>query len=48
MHIGPETEVSGLYNVGDGIKPEGFMETEGVAAGVDLMLEKFNKELRGV
>jgi phytoene dehydrogenase-like protein len=48
MHIGPETEVSGLYNVGDGIKPEGFMETEGVAAGVELMLEKFNKELRGV
>jgi phytoene dehydrogenase-like protein len=43
-HIGPETEVKGLYNVGDGIKPVGFMETEGVAAGVELMLEKFNKD----
>ncbi len=48
MHIGPETEVSGLYNVGDGIKPVGFMETEGVAAGVSLMLEKFNKDFEGV
>ncbi|GBE17640.1 dehydrosqualene desaturase [archaeon BMS3Abin16] len=48
ISIGPETEVSGLYNVGDGVKPVGFMETEGVAAGVSLMLEKFNKELRGV
>jgi phytoene dehydrogenase-like protein len=43
-HICPETEVKGLYNVGDGIKPVGFMETEGVAAGVELMLEKFNKD----
>jgi len=48
IHIGPETEVAGVYNVGDGVKPVGFMETEGVAAGVELMLEKFNKELRGV
>jgi phytoene dehydrogenase-like protein len=44
--LSPETEVKGLYNVGDGIKPSGFMETEGVAAGVGMMLlEKFNKEL---
>jgi phytoene dehydrogenase-like protein len=43
-HLGPQTPIGGLYNVGDGIKPQGFMETEGVAAGVELMLEKFNKE----
>lgn len=47
-HLGPETPVKGLYNVGDGIKPQGFMETDGVAAGVELMLEKFNKDMRGV
>jgi phytoene dehydrogenase-like protein len=47
-HIGPETGVKGLYNVGDGIKPVGFMETEGVAAGVGEMLEKFNKEMHEV
>jgi phytoene dehydrogenase-like protein len=44
-HVEPETPIKGLYNVGDGVKPIGFMETEGVAAGVELMLEKFNKDL---
>lgn len=42
-HLNPETEVKGLYNVGDGIKPEGFMETDGIAAGVNQALEKINK-----
>jgi phytoene dehydrogenase-like protein len=45
-HLSPETEINGLYNVGDGIKPIGYMETEGVAAGVEKMLEKFNKALK--
>jgi hypothetical protein len=45
-HLSPETEIKGLYNVGDGIKPIGYMETEGVAAGVEKMLEKFNKDLK--
>lgn len=48
MHIPPETPVHGLYNVGDGIKPLGLMETEGVAGGVELMLERFNKDFQGV
>ncbi|MFQ5800293.1 MAG: phytoene desaturase family protein [Candidatus Hydrothermarchaeales archaeon] len=47
-HLGPQTPIQGLYNVGDGIKPMGFMETEGVAKGVELMLEKFNKDMQEV
>ncbi len=46
-HISPGTPIIGLYNVGDGIKTPGLMETEGVAAGVELMLEKFNKDMAG-
>ncbi len=42
-HISPETPVKGLYLVGDAIKPEGFMETDGVAAGVKLALERIEK-----
>ncbi len=44
-HLSPETDLMGLYNVGDGVKPQGFMETEGVAAGVEDMLRKFNKDM---
>jgi phytoene dehydrogenase-like protein len=36
--LGPETPVQGLYNVGDAIKPQGWVETEGVAAGVNAAL----------
>ncbi len=39
-HIGPETPLKGLFNVGDGVKPRGLMETEGVAGGVEEMLRK--------
>lgn len=38
-HIDPISPVKGLYYVGDAIKPEGWMETEGVAAGVEMALE---------
>ncbi len=48
IHIPPETPIKGLYNVGDGVKPLGLMETEGVAGGVELMLERFNKDFQGV
>ncbi|MEE8357810.1 MAG: NAD(P)/FAD-dependent oxidoreductase [Candidatus Hydrothermarchaeales archaeon] len=37
-HIGPVSPVEGLFYVGDAIKPEGWMETEGVAKGVEMML----------
>lgn len=33
-HIAPKTPIKNLYLVGDAIKPRGFMETEGIAAGV--------------
>lgn len=35
VEISPETPVRGLYVVGDAVKPKGFMETEGIAAGVE-------------
>lgn len=38
MEISPETPVEGLYIVGDAVKPRGYMETEGVAAGVALAM----------
>ncbi len=37
-HLSPATPVRGLYMVGDAVKPEGWMETDGVAAGVDEAL----------
>lgn len=41
------TPIKNLYNVGDAIKPRGYMESEGVAKGVELMLESLKiKELR--
>jgi phytoene dehydrogenase-like protein len=36
----PETPVKGLYLVGDAVKPRGYMETEGVAAGVKQALQE--------
>lgn len=42
MVLGPETPLKGLYLVGDGIKPQGWMETDGVAAGVEVALEKID------
>jgi len=47
LHVGAGTPIRGLYNVGDGVKPEGLMETDGVAGGVLEMLEKFNKDMVG-
>lgn len=38
QHLDPKTPIQGLYNVGDAIKPEGWVETEGIAKGVELML----------
>lgn len=40
MTMDPGTPVKGLYLVGDGVKPQGWMETEGVAAGVEIALER--------
>ena len=40
QHLDPETPIQGLYNVGDAIKPEGWMETEGIAKGVELMVSR--------
>ena len=37
--LGPETPVEGLFLVGDAVKPRGYMETEGVAAGVKAALK---------
>jgi phytoene dehydrogenase-like protein len=39
MEVRPETPVEGLYIVGDAVKPRGYMETEGVAAGVALAMK---------
>ncbi len=41
--LGPETPIRGLYNVGDAIKPRGWVETEGVAAGVKAALERIER-----
>jgi len=46
MHIPFTTPVKNLYNVGDGIKPEGYVETDGVAKGVELMLEHLQSGIR--
>ena len=39
-YIDPQSPVEGLYYVGDSIKPCGWMETEGVATGVEIALDK--------
>jgi len=38
VHLPPATPVEGLYLVGDAVKPEGWMETDGIAAGVEEAL----------
>jgi len=38
-HLSPATPVEGLYIVGDAVKPEGWMETDGIAAGVEEALK---------
>jgi phytoene dehydrogenase-like protein len=43
VHLDFKTPVKSLYCVGDAIKPEGWMESEGVAAGVGLLLEHLLK-----
>lgn len=43
VRISPETPIKNLYCVGDAIKPQGWMESEGVAAGVSLLLEHLQK-----
>jgi phytoene dehydrogenase-like protein len=39
MEIRPETPVKNLYIVGDAVKPNGYMETDGLAAGVELAMK---------
>ena len=41
--VSPLSHVKGLYFVGDAIKPKGWMETEGVAAGVKMALREIEK-----
>ncbi len=41
--IPPPLPVRGLYLVGDAIKPRGWMETEGVAAGVKMAVDEIEK-----
>ncbi len=36
--VGPETPLSGLYLVGDAVKPAGYLMTEGVAQGVASLM----------
>jgi phytoene dehydrogenase-like protein len=38
-YVDPVSPIEGLYYVGDAIKPRGWMETEGVAAGVEIVLD---------
>ncbi|MEE9474413.1 MAG: NAD(P)/FAD-dependent oxidoreductase [Candidatus Hydrothermarchaeaceae archaeon] len=41
--VPPLLPVKGLYFVGDAVKPKGWMETEGVAAGVKIVVEEMEK-----
>jgi phytoene dehydrogenase-like protein len=41
--VSPFSHVKGLYFVGDAIKPEGWMETEGVAAGVKMLIDEIER-----
>lgn len=43
VYVSPETPIKNLYCVGDAIKPKGWMESEGVAAGVELLLKHLQK-----
>ncbi len=42
-HVDPKSPVEGLYYVGDSIKPRGWIETEGVAAGVEMVLDELSR-----
>jgi phytoene dehydrogenase-like protein len=37
--LAPETELAGLYQVGDAVKPSGFLMVEGVAQSVNALLD---------
>lgn len=39
-YINPVSPIKGLYFVGDSIKPQGWMESEGVAKGVEMALSR--------
>ena len=41
-----KTPISNLFLVGDAVKPRGYMETEGIAAGVKEMIEYINRKHR--
>ncbi|MBU2559628.1 NAD(P)/FAD-dependent oxidoreductase [archaeon] len=41
--VSHQSGVDGLYFVGDGVKPSGWIETEGVAAGVKLVIDEIEK-----
>jgi len=41
--LGCTGPIKGLFYVGDAVKPEGLMETEGVAGGVTEVLKKINE-----
>lgn len=43
QHLDCTAPIKGLFYVGDAVKPEGLMETEGVAAGVREVVQKFEK-----
>lgn len=44
-HLSSTTPIKGLYLVGDAIKPEGWMESEGIAEGVKMALNNIEKNL---
>ncbi|MBI5252892.1 MAG: NAD(P)/FAD-dependent oxidoreductase [Euryarchaeota archaeon] len=46
VRISPESPIKNLYHVGDAVKPKGWMESEGVAAGVELLLGHLQKRKR--
>jgi phytoene dehydrogenase-like protein len=39
MDVSPETALAGLYQVGDAVKPSGYLMVEGVAQSVNLLLD---------
>ena len=41
----PQTDVSGLYLVGDAVKPSGYLMVEGVAQSVNTLLDAVDREL---
>jgi hypothetical protein len=41
--VGPDSGVSGLYLVGDAVKPSGYLMVEGVAQSVNSLLDHLNQ-----